>query len=46
MMDRYKFMMIKIKKIYSSEVDIDKNVLIVVRSFASQFPARVYKIEN
>ncbi|ECR3462775.1 hypothetical protein F1Q36_05960 [Campylobacter coli] len=36
----------KNQKIYSSEVDIDKNVLIVVRSFASQFPARVYKIEN
>ncbi|HEB7551603.1 TPA: hypothetical protein RZH74_000256, partial [Campylobacter coli] len=36
----------KNQKIYSSEVDIDKNVLIVVRSFASQFPTRVYKIEN
>ncbi|ECR3049430.1 hypothetical protein F1O50_01980, partial [Campylobacter coli] len=36
----------KNQRIYSSELDTNKNVLIMVRSFSSQFPARIYKIEN
>ncbi len=32
--------------IYSSNLNANKNVLILVRSFAPKIPARIYKIEN
>ncbi|KAA6233448.1 hypothetical protein FMM58_02265 [Campylobacter sp. LR291e] len=33
-------------RLFSSQLDLSKNVLIVLRSFAPQIPSRIYKMEN